>query len=500
MDVFGKWNEERLRELVSARIGDSLLIAISNREPYIHVHSGERIECLRPASGLVTGIDPVMRACGGIWIAHGGGDADREVVDANNKILVPEDEKRYVLKRVWINDKEQEDGYYYGFSNQTLWPLCHNVYLRPSFDDSHWQHYKAVNEIFAQAVLEEIRDHPTFLWIQDYHLCLLPRLIMNQIGNRAVMAHFWHIPWPNPDVFRICPWRKEILEGLLANDLLGFHIQYHCNNFLETVARELEAKVDYEHSAVIYQGHATLVRPFPISINFDGLMKDAHQPEVEREMRLIKEELPPKCRHILLGLDRFDYTKGIPDRLRALDLFLQKNPDYRERLIFFQAGVPSRIRIKAYQELNALIDSLVQEINDRHSTPLWRPIVLLRGLIPYRKILALYRLANVCLVSSLHDGMNLVAKEYVAAKSELNGVLILSCFTGASRELTDALSINPYDLKGFSDVLKAALEMPIAQRRKRMAKLREVVSEHNIYRWAGEMINALSRVPGSPPA
>jgi len=498
MDIFEKWNEERLREVISARIGDSRLIAVSNREPYIHVHKEGRIECLRPASGLVTGIDPVMRACGGIWIAHGAGGADPEVVDSENKIWVPEGDKKYVLKRVWIS-KEQEDGHYYGFSNQTLWPLCHNAYLRPSFEPSHWQHYKTVNEIFAQAALEEIRDRPTFLWIQDYHLCLLPRLIMDQIGPRAVMAHFWHIPWPNPEIFRICPWRKEILEGLLANDLLGFHIQYHCNNFLETVARELEAKIDYEHSAIVYQGHTTLVRPFPISIDFEGVMRDAHQPEVDREIRQIKEELPPKCRHILLGLDRFDYTKGIPDRLRALDLFLQKNPAYRERLIFFQVGVPSRIQIKAYQELNATVDSLVQEINAQHATPFWRPIVLLRGHIPYRKILALYRLANVCVVSSLHDGMNLVAKEYVAAKSESNGVLILSCFTGAARELRDALLMNPYDLQGFSDAIRAALEMPASQKRKRMLKLREWVAEHNIYRWAGEMITALSRVPGASP-
>jgi len=499
VDVVAKWNEEGLKELISARIGDALLIAISNREPYIHVRSGEGIECLRPASGLVTGIDPVMKACGGIWIAHGAGDADREVVDSDNKIWVPEREKKYILKRVWIS-KEQEAGYYYGLSNQALWPLCHNAYLRPSFEPSHWQHYQAVNEIFAQAAVEEIKGRPTFLWIQDYHLCLLPRLIMNQMGPRAVMAHFWHIPWPNPEIFRICPWKKEILEGLLANDLLGFHVQYHCNNFLETVARELEAKIDHERSAVIYQGHATLVKPFPISIDFEGIMKDAHQPEVEQEIRQIREELPPKCRHILLGLDRFDYTKGIPDRLQALDLFLQKNPDYRERLIFFQVGVPSRTQIKAYEELNATVDSLVWEINARHSTPFWRPIVLLRGHIPYRKILGLYRLAHVCIVSSLHDGMNLVAKEYVAAKSELNGVLILSRFTGAARELQDALLINPYDLEGFSEAIKTALEMPISQRRKRMLKLREWVAEHNIYRWAAEMITALSRVPGSPPA
>jgi trehalose 6-phosphate synthase len=440
---------------------------------------------------MASGLDPVLRACGGLWVAHGSGAADRLVVDARDCVAVPPDNPRYTLKRVWLT-KEEEAGYYYGFANEALWPLCHVVFTRPRFEQADWMAYIRVNEKFAQAILEELQEEPAVVWIQDYHFALLPRLL-KEARPDLVVAQFWHIPWPNPESFRICPWKKEILWGLLANDLLGFHIRYHCDNFLATVDRELEVRVDRERLSVFHHnGIETLVRPFPISTDFAGLSRQAESSAVEEETRRLQAVYGLHSLRVCVGIDRFDYTKGIPERLRTVDRLFTKYPEYRERVVFVQAGPESRAHIKRYKELNEEITGLVEEINWRHGSNGWTPILLLRQHLALPQVLALYRLAEVCVVSSLHDGMNLVAKEFIAAKNDQSGVLVLSRFTGAARELSQALLINPYDTETFADTLAAALAMDVEERDSRMRALRATVERNNIYRWAGKVLILLA--------
>ncbi len=483
------WTRESLNNLVKEKLSGYLFVVVSNREPYIHTFSGREIVCQVPASGLTVALDPVMQACGGTWVANGSGDADREVVDKDNKVGVPPEELRYSLKRVWLS-KEEENGYYYGFSNEALWPLCHIVYTRPVFDESDWNTYKKVNEIFAQSVLDEVGDKKAFVFIQDYHLALLSRLIKEKNRN-IITAQFWHIPWPNPEAFRICPWQQEILHGLLGNDLLGFHIRYHCNNFLDTVDRAIEARVDRDRYEVTCAGKRTAVRPFPISVDFEEISNEARGDAVAAEIERLKGTLGIGDEMVGVGLDRIDYTKGIPDRFRAIDRFLEKYPEYQGRVVFIQAGVLSRIQLGAYKKLNEETDNLVEEINWKYGVGRWKPIVYLREHEPPVTLMALRRMANFSVVSSLHDGMNLVAKEFVASRFDEDGVLILSPFTGAARELTDALLVNPYATDHFADAIKNALEMPETERQRRMQKMREVVRENNIYKWAADIISEL---------
>ena len=483
------WTKQNLNDLVKEKLSGYLFVVVSNREPYIHTFAGRKIVTQVPASGLTVALDPVMQACGGIWIASGRGDADREVVDKDSKVSVPPDEPRYFLKRVWLS-KEEENGYYYGFSNEALWPLCHIAYTRPEFAESDWNTYKKVNEIFAQSVLDEVGDKKAFVFIQDYHLTLLPRLIKEKNPN-IITAQFWHIPWPNREVFRVCPWQEEILQGLLGNNLLGFHIRYHCNNFLDTVDRAIEAKVDWERYEVTRGGKRTAVRPFPISVDFEEISNEAQKEEVATEIQRLKNTLRIEAEMVGVGLDRIDYTKGIPDRFLAVARFLEKYPEYQGQVVFIQAGVPSRIQLGAYKKLNEEIDSLVEEINRKYGSGRWKPIIYLREHLPPVTLMALRRMANFFVVSSLHDGMNLVAKEFVASRFDEDGVLILSPFTGAARELTDALLVNPYATDHFAEAIKNALEMPKAERQKRMRKMREVVRENNIYKWAADIISDL---------
>ena len=486
------WTAERVRDLVSRRRGDGHLIVVSNREPYVHeLHEGE-IRWGRPASGLVTAVDPIMRALGGTWIAHGAGSADRKVVDPDGRVMVPPDRPRYALRRVWLTE-EEERGYYYGFANETLWPLCHVVYVRPTFRRRDWEQYQTVNAHFCRAVLEEAPPKAT-VWVHDYHLALLPGMLKVARPDLTV-AHFWHIPWPSSEVFRTCPWQRELLEGLLANDVLGFHIRLHCDNFLDAVSRELEAHVDRERSAVTYRGHTTLVRPFPISVDVEQIGVECRAEDVAREMVRLREQYGLNREKIVIGLDRFDYTKGIPERLLAVDRFLTLYPAWRGRFVFVQAGVPSRSRIPAYRSVWRRIERLVRRINQRHGLPGWAPVVLLPEQLSRTAIHALYRIADCLMVTSLHDGMNLVAKEYVAARTESDGALVLSQFTGAAREFPEAFLVNPYNLDGTAERLAAALAMPEPQRRQRMARLRERVLEWNIYRWAGAALDTALRLP-----
>jgi trehalose 6-phosphate synthase len=485
------WNEAALHELIQSKLSGHRFIVVANREPYIHRFAGGAIECVQPASGLATALHPILQASGGIWIAHASGDADHLMVDRRGHVTVPPHKPRYTLRRVWLT-KEQEAGYYYGLANEGLWPLCHIVFTRPVFDPADWQTYREVNGIFANAVLEEAQDGPGFVFIQDYHFALLPRMIKERNPN-LVVGQFWHIPWPNRETFRAFPWKNELLEGLLGNDLLGFHLRYHCQNFLETIERMIEGRVDYERFEVVRGGKSTLVRPFPISIDYERHTELAASPEVEVEMDYWRRRIGP-FEFLGIGIDRLDYTKGIPDRLRSLDRLFEDHPEYRGKLVFVQVGVPSRTHIPQYRDLSEQVRAMVDEINWKHERGGWRPIRLLSEHCSTERMIALHRLATFCLVNSLHDGMNLVAKEFVASRDDEEGVLVLSQFTGAAREFDEALLINPFSLEETVEAMHRAITMPDPERRWRMQRLRRTVAENNIYRWGGKFIDALLRM------
>jgi trehalose 6-phosphate synthase len=489
------WTKERLEEVAQTRLGGAKLIVVSNREPYIHRYRDGEAELIRPAGGMTTALDPVMRACGGVWVAHGSGDADADVSDDRGRVRVPPGDESYTLRRVWLT-KEDEEGYYYGLANSTLWPLCHQVFCRPTFEPAHWDTYRKVNDQFARAVLDEIGNEPALVFVQDYHFALLPRLLKRARPD-LVVAQFWHIPWPNSEKFLVCPWAGDILDGMLGNDLLGFQTQQHCNNFLETVDRAHECRIDREKFAVTRGGHETTVRPFPISVDPDLASKylgadwNARAAILRRRHRLAD-------RPLLVGVDRVDYTKGIPERLRAVDRLLQKHPELKGAFHFVQVGAPSRTHLSAYRDLADEVQDLADRINWEHGTDRWRPVVFLNEHLGPRDITLLYRMAAGCVVSSLHDGMNLVAKEFVAARDDDRGVLVLSKFTGAAQELADAVLANPFDVEELAAALHAALTLAGEEQERRMRRMRAQVEDHNIYRWAGQLLSAVGKMVPEP--
>ena len=488
------WTSQSLKAYMQAELAGKKLFLLSNREPYMHIKEGNTIQCIVPAGGLVTALDPVMRACDGVWIAHGSGDADREMVDSRNTVRVPPQEPAYTLKRVWLT-REEEDGYYYGFSNEGLWPLCHITHTRPEFRLEDWVCYQKVNQLFAEALLEEIaHEESPLILIQDYHLALLPFLVKQKRPD-AKVALFWHIPWPNPESFGICPWRQEILIGMLGADLLGFHIQFFCNNFLDTVDRFLESQIDWEQFAINRGGHTTSVKPFPISVGHDDSVDAGGViPDKSETRDSILKEIGVQSQFIGVGVDRIDYTKGIPERFRAIERFLEKYPEFMEKFTFIELGAPSRDHIRKYRELMAEIEEMVEKINWRFRTKEWKPIVYRKAHHSHEEINRYYRIADVCMVTSLHDGMNLVAKEFIMSRPDHDGVLILSQFAGASRELKDAVIINPYDIEEMAEAIKLALTLEHSEKSERMMRMHAAVKEHNIYRWAGKLIGELARI------
>jgi trehalose 6-phosphate synthase len=487
------WTADRLAVHVRSRLEEGRLFVVSNREPYTHVRRGKSVEVQVPASGVVTAIEPVLCACDGTWVAHGSGDGDMESVDAHDRLKVPPDDPRYTLRRVWL-DKEEEEGYYYGFANEGLWPLCHIAHTRPIFRASDWKHYQEVNRKFADALLEEMENitRPVVL-VQDYHFALLPRMI-KQSRPDARVAIFWHIPWPNPEAFAICPWQKELVDGLLGADLLGFHIQAHCTNFLHTVDRTVESRIDWEHSSIQRLDHHTTVRPFPISVEFSDAPAEARPESSYEERAGLLKALGIEAACMGIGVDRLDYTKGILERFLAVERFLEKYPAYQGVFTFVQIGSPSRTHIKRYHDLQAEIEAEADRINWRFQGDRWKPIVLLNRQHSHKEIAPYYRAADLCLVTALHDGMNLVAKEFIASRQDERGVLILSCFTGAARELRDSLQVNPYDIDQTAEAIRAALEMQHDEKRMRMQRMRKLIREHNVYRWAGGLIGELCDV------
>jgi trehalose 6-phosphate synthase len=482
------WTEERLKQFVQMRLESRPIFIVSNREPVSHVADGGAIREQQPASGLVTALEPIMIACGGVWVAHGSGDADRIV---GERVGLPSDDPTYTLRRVWLGP-EEEAGYYYGFANEGLWPLCHIVHERPQFRAADWEHYRAVNQKFAATLLEEMEkaDSPIIL-VQDYHFALLPRFVKRERPD-ARIALFWHIPWPNFEAFGICPWQDEILLGMLGADLVGFHTQFHCNNFLETVERSIEGRVEWDDFTVVRGQHTTRVTPFPISVATD-LLED----EEPVDRTALRAQLGPGVEWVGVGVERVDYTKGLPERLRAIRRFFERWPEYRRRVVFVQLASPSRSRIPRYQALQAEIREAVRRINEDIGDRGWQPIVYRERHHEHREVQAWYRAADFCMVTSLHDGMNLVAKEFVGAREDNDGVLVLSRFTGASRELRDAILVNPYDVETTAEAILHALQMPALERRDRMTRMRALVREHNVFRWAGMLLSELARMPSA---
>lgn len=487
------WSPQRLQSLLHTQLRGDQVIVVSNREPYIHEMKDGRLAVRRPASGLVTAVEPVMRACSGTWIAHGSGNGDRQAVDKDDRVALPPGQEDYLLRRVWLTE-EQEQGYYYGFANEGLWPLCHVAHVRPVFREGDWQHYREVNQLFANAVVAEARSEDPVVLVQDYHFALLPAMVRRKLP-RATILTFWHIPWPNPESFGICPWRSEILEGMLGSTILGFHTRYHCKNFIETVDRYLEARIEHEHSTVTFGGEQTLVESYPISIEWPSQQETQAWPSPQECRAQVGERLgiPPDHR-LGLGVDRFDYTKGILERLNAVERMLEKHPEWRERFTFVQVAAPSRGALEEYRSFQERIQRATERINAKFGRPEAPVVRLLAQHHEHDEVNRLYRAADVCLVTSLHDGMNLVCKEFVAARDDERGVLVLSRFAGAAREMPEALIVNPYHVEETADALYQALVMPPAEQRERMASLRSTVHEFNVYRWAGRMLQDAARL------
>jgi trehalose 6-phosphate synthase len=485
------WTSGRLKEEIKVILQNKQLIVVSNREPYIHVRYGKQINCITPASGLITAMEPILKACGGLWIASGTGDADKDTVDDNDKIQVPPEEPKYTLKRIWLS-KEEDVHFYYGFSNEGIYPLCLIAHTRPIFRIEDWHYYKQVNGRFAKAVVEETKneDFP-FILIQDYHFALLPEMI-RKIKPEARIAIFWHIPWPNPESFGICPWQNEILKGMLGADLIGFHTQYHCNNFLETVNSALESRVQWANFSVKRAGHTTLVKPFPIGI--DVSLKDFEVIEKKENLSKLLETYGIAAQYVGVGVDRIDYAKGLKEKFLAIERFFEMNPSYIGKFTFVQIGAPSRTFLKSYTDMTETLEKEAERINLRFKQRNWKAILFLARHHSHEEIKPYYSSSNFCMVSSLHDGMNLVAKEFIAARTQNDGVLILSRFAGAAHELKGALIVNPYDTEEMAEAIKNALEMSSDDQHARMEPMRQEILKHNIFWWAASLLRSMRNI------
>lgn len=489
----GLWTPQRLKLTLQRHLHGERMVVVANREPYMHNRAADgSIEVLHPASGLVSALEPVMRACSGVWVAHGAGSADRETADAHGRVRVPPGEESYSVRRVWLT-AEQERGYYYGFANEGLWPLCHVAHNRPIFRAADWRHYQDVNQKFADAVCSEVDTDDPVILVQDYHFALAPRMLRERLP-RATIISFWHIPWPNAEQISICPWHVDLIQGLLGSSIVGFHTRLHCNNFMEAADRFLEARLDREGLAVSQNDRSTLVRAYPISVEWPNHWAEAAPPQAECRAEMFRELNLPAGSALGMGVDRLDYTKGIEERLRAVERLFERQPSLIGRFTFLQLASPSRTLIDRYQRLNEDVEALVASINQRFGRDGWQPIILKREHTEPAKVFRYYRASDLCYVSSLHDGMNLVAKEYLAARNDEQGVLILSKFTGAAQELTEALLVNPYDIEESSAALAAAIRMPVEEQRARMRVMRALIAEFNVYRWAGRMLLDASRL------
>jgi trehalose 6-phosphate synthase len=473
---------EAIRAVASLQT-DGAPIVVSNRQPYSHKYEDGEVTVDRPAGGLTAALDPVLQTVNGTWVAWGSGDADRDVSE-NGVVSVPPDDPSYDLHRVWLDD-EALDGYYGGISNQTLWPLCHSDTARVHFSTEDWDHYRNVNAKFAEAATAAADDTSPVVWFQDYHLSLAPRIVRERLLPDAFCMHFWHLPWPSWDVFLVCPRAVAVIDGLLANDLLGFHTPEYCQHFLDCAERALDATVDRNTGTVHYRGGVTTVRPYRLGIDAAAQAERARSTEAaEFGSEFRAEHGIDENTRLVLGVDRIDYTKGIERRLDALELLWEQSPEWRGRLTFVQKGAESRSSIPAYSRLQDRVGDRVEAINDRFGTDDWQPIVYTTAMFSQERLAGLYRGADVALVTPLRDGMNLVAKEFVAAQVGEPGALVLSEFAGAAEELADGAElVNPYDVEAVADAVERGLRMPATERQQRMQVACDLVHGNDVYDW-----------------
>ncbi len=495
------WDAQALRGLLASQMAGDQIIVVSNRQPFTHDRVDEAVTLMQPASGLVTALEPVVRACNGTWIAHGSGASDRDFVDTADRCPAPAATGTYSLRRIWLSAEELR-GYCDGFANSGLWPLCHMVHVRPVFNEADWQHYRAVNARFADAVVREARRPDPIVLVQDYHLALVPALVRAQLPHATIVS-FWHIPWPHPDQMGVCPWLPELLEGLLGSDIVGFQTPQHRRNFADLAGRSGKQVSQGEVPEIVQRSHTTQVRDYPISIAWPTAAEADTLPSVEscrREARA-RWSLKPQGK-LILGVDRFDYTKGIMERLHAFEQLLATQPQWQGLVRFVQIAAPTRTVLKEYTDFQSQVFAEVARINARFAASGDALIVLLDAHHDRAALDALYRAADVCLVTSLHDGMNLVCKEFVAARDDEQGALVLSQFAGAANELGTALIVNPYHTRQVTNSLHQALCMPSSEQRRRMRALRETVKAANVYRWAASMLldAAALRAPALPLA
>jgi trehalose 6-phosphate synthase len=478
-------NSTSLINFIKKQLGTRKLAIAIQREPYVHILTEDGVGLQKIAGGAHILLDGILKKTGGLMVAVAAGNADHLVVDGKNRIKVPPKQDKYTLKRIFLT-REETEGFYYGFANQTLWPLCHAVFVRPVFNSDWWKSYVEVNKKFADALYDELKGKEAAIWINDYHLALLP-LFLKKKTKKFKIGTFWHIPWPTYEIFRICPWRKEIMEGLLGSDFIGFHRGYHVENFIECARRDLGVIVDTEPRSITYNNHTTNVANFPAGIDYHEILEKLERHKGVTK-KMIKEDFGFDYEYLAIGVDRIDYTKGIVARVQIIDKFLEKHPKYQGKFVYLSIGAPSRESIPAYHDYNERIAKIIQDVNNKYAKGDWKPIRFINEIVKRDRIFAYYKLADVCMVTSLDDGMNLVAKEFIICNNPKKGMLLLSKFTGAAKDLKSAMLINPYDTEGSADALYLALNMKEDEKEKRNLQMKEIVKENNIYKWGTDFI------------
>ena len=481
------WTAERLRTAVANSFGNESIVVLANREPFQHDRTADGgVRVKRSSGGLVTALEPLIQACAGVWVAHGSGTADRSVVDGRDRLLVPPANPSYRLRRVWLNAAE-ERGYYGGFSNEGLWPLCHRAHVQPIFRGEDFALYETVNARFADAVCEEVNSHSPLVLVQDYHFALAPQAIRDRLPLSTIVT-FWHIPWPAPRDYAGCPWASQLLEGLLGSSIVGFQTQSDCEKFLDSVEFLLGAEIDRRRQAVAWEDRWVTVKAYPVSVEWPSQGARSSPPVVACRADVRGQLALPPDIHLVVGVDRLDYTKGLEEKVRVVERLLERQPGFRKRVVLAQIAEPSRTRLPAYQAYRSRLMETVRRVNSRFGSHDYCPIALLESHHDPADVYRFLRAADVCYVGSLHDGMNLVAKEFVAARDDHRGVLMLSTFTGAARELSAAQLIDPCAIDDCADALANALQMPDEEQAAAIRAMRAIVAEANSHRWAGEMI------------